>query len=287
MKANNISRRDFGKHMAAAGAALGLGLTGCSAPQAKKETLVGIQLYTVRELTKEDFAGTLRKVAGIGYNAFEFAGYGGMTAKEVKALIDELGVVCAGTHTGFGALEGDLQKTIEYNLELGNKQIVCPSMPRKFRDGGVDGIKAFGEQMNTFGQAINKAGMQLAYHNHAFEFETVVGKYLYDIMLENTQPDLVKLEADLFWVKKGGLDPVEYMKTYKDRCTMLHMKDMAADEKGSFAPVGTGIMDFPAIVKIAREIGVEWFIVEQDRCEGSVLEAITTSFNNMNTLLNG
>ena len=287
MNANNISRREFGKRAAIAGAALGaLGLAGCAAPK-KEATPISIQLYTVRELTSQDFVGTLRKVAAIGYKAFEFAGYGDLTAKELKTLMDELGVVCSGTHTGIQDMQNDLQAAIDFNLGLGTSNIVCPYMPGEFQQGGVEGYKKFAALLNEYGGPIKQAGMQLSYHNHNFEFaKTDDGKYLYDVLLENTDPDLVKLEADLYWVKRAGLDPVEYMKTYADRLIMLHMKDMTADDKHFFAPVGTGVMDFPAIITAAREIGIEWFVVEEDRSQGDVMQDITVSFTNLNKMLN-
>jgi sugar phosphate isomerase/epimerase len=288
MKNQSISRREFAKGIVSAGAALGLGslvINGCAKPVAPKETPVGIQLYTVRDLLQADFTGTLRQVAAIGYKAFEFAGWGDLKAAELKSLLAELGVQCCGAHIGIEQLDANLNGTLEYNLELGNKNIVCPYMPNTYQDQKVDGFKAFAEKLNLYGESIKKAGMQLAYHNHSFEFEKVADKYLYDYLLEGTQPDLVKLEADLYWVKRAGIEPIDFMKTYSSRLAMLHMKDMANDAEQSFAPVGTGTMDFPPIILAAREIGVEWFIVEQDRCTGSPLEAITTSLTNMKTLL--
>ncbi len=288
MNKQAISRREFTKSLVTAGAAVGLGslaMGSCAKPVANKETPIGIQLYTVRDLLQADFTGTLRQVAAIGYNAFEFAGYGDLTAAELKSLLQELRVQCCGAHIGIEQLDANFNSVLEYNLELGNPNIVCPYMPNTYQDKKADGFKAFAEKMNLYGETIKKAGMQFIYHNHAFEFEKVDEKYLYDILLENTQPDLVKIEADLYWVKRAGIEPIDFMKTYRNRLTMLHMKDMANDAEQSFAPVGTGVMDFPPIILAAREIGVEWFIVEQDRCTGSPIEAITTSYTNMKTLL--
>ncbi|HPG41501.1 MAG TPA: sugar phosphate isomerase/epimerase [bacterium] len=288
MNKQTISRRVFTKSLLTAGAAMGLGsvaLKGCAKPAVSQETPVGIQLYTVRDLLQTDFTGTLRQVAAIGYKALEFAGFGYLTAAELKALLTELGVQTCGAHIGIEQLDANLNGTLEYNLELGNPNIICPYMPNTYQDQKADGFKAFAEKLNLYGESIKKAGMQFIYHNHAFEFEKVDDKYLYDILMENTQPELVKLEADLYWVKRAGIEPLDYIKTYSSRLTMIHMKDMANDAEQSFAPVGTGVMDFPPIILAARELGIKWFVVEQDRCTGSPIEAITTSYTNMKALL--
>ena len=295
MKRNDLSRREFGQRIIAAGAAIGAGsvlAVGCGKKEQKKEaaaeacqTPVAVQLYTLRDLMKKDFRGTIEKVAQIGYDAVEFAGYGGLSAQEVKKLLDDLGLLCAGTHEGFGGLEKNTEERIEFNLAIGNKYIVCPSMPGPWRKKGVDGIKAFGEKMNEIGAKIKKAGMQLAYHNHSFEFGQADGKTIMEYLLQSTDPDLVKLEVDVYWVKRGDVDPATFLKEHPERVRMLHMKDMADDKEHSFAPVGTGILDMKGIVAAARQIGVVWFIVEQDRTKRPVLEAIEISLKNMRELL--
>lgn len=285
MKEYQMTRREFTKGLLAA--ATVMGLTGYIGMGCRKSTLdlVALQLYTLRDLTKDDFSGTLKKVAEIGYDAVEFAGFGGLTAKEVRQLLDDLGLVSVASHEGFERLEKDLEERIEYNLEVGNKFIVCPSMPGEWRETGVDGFKQFGEKLNILGEKMKKAGMQLGYHNHNFEFEKVDGKYLYDYLFEATDPELVKAQVDVYWVQYGGEDPIAHLKKYAGRCPLLHMKDMTADEEPTFAPVGAGILDMKGIIQTARETGVEWFIVEQDRTQQPVLEAIAISLKNMRQLL--
>lgn len=283
-----INRRDFSKSILAAGAALTLPVTlgsGCSKPAIRTENLVGIQLYTLREYSQHDFPGTVKKVADMGYDAIEFAGFSNLPAPEVKKMMADLGLVTAGSHEGFEGLDTKLDERIEFNLGIENPNMICPSMPGIFREAGVDGFKQFAEKLNIFGEKIKQAGMQFYYHNHDFEFQKVDDRCLFSYLLEGTNPDLVKLEVDLYWVKKGGHDPVEFIKKHATRSLMLHMKDMTADESATFAPVGTGIIDFPAIMKVAREIGVRWFVVEQDRSSGNILEEVEISLKNMKKLL--
>ena len=250
-----------------------------------KRTPVALQLYTVRDLLRDDFVGTVKKVAELGYNAVEFAGYSGLKAGEVKKLLDDLGLQCAGTHEGFERLENDLDQVIDFNLVIGNKLIVCPSMPGEWREKGADGFEAFAEKLNAFGEKITKAGMHFGYHNHDFEFKTAGDKLLIDVLFEAADPELVKAQVDVYWVKRGGQDPAAFIRKHGKRVVSLHTKDVANDEEQSFAPVGTGLLDFPAIIRAARSAGVEWYVVEQDRTKGPVLEAIETSLKNMRKLL--
>jgi sugar phosphate isomerase/epimerase len=288
MNGQSMNRRDFSKSLLAAGAALTLPVafgTGCGEPAIKTENLVGIQLYTLREFAREDFPGTIKKVAEMGYDAIEFAGFGDLSAPDVKKMMADLGLVTAGSHEGFEGLDTKLDERIAFNLGIKNPNMVCPSMSGQFREGGVDGFKLFAEKLNDIGEKIKQAGMQFYYHNHAFEFEKVDDRCLFSYLLQGTDPNLVKLEVDLYWVKKGGEDPIEFIKKHADRSLMLHMKDMTAGEEPTFAPVGTGILDFPGIVKTAREIGVKWFVVEQDSSIGNILEEVEISLKNMKKLL--
>jgi sugar phosphate isomerase/epimerase len=272
--------------MAIAGGLMGLGMC-CSGVDKKTDaTSVGIQLYTLRDLMQDDYAGTVKKVAQIGYDAVEFAGYGEYSAKEIKALLDDTGLRCAGTHEGFEKLQNQLDETIEFNLEIGSTYIVCPAMPEEWRNGGADSYLAFGEKLNGIGESVKKSGLQLCYHNHAFEFEKAEDKYLIDHLFESMDADLVKAEVDVYWVAKAGVDPAAFIQRYAGRCPLLHMKDMA-EKDGTFAPVGTGVLDFPQIIEAGREAGVVWHIVEQDRTERPALEAIQISLKNMKALLRG
>ena len=285
-----ITRRDFTRKMAAVSSALGMGSFMSfkhdrANAAGKEKTPVALQLYTVRELTAKDFTGTLKTVAKIGYDAVEFAGYGGLSAGDLRKLIDDLGLKCAGTHEGFENLEKNLDETIAFSAKIGNSFIVCPSMPAEWRDKGADGFRGFGERMNEVGSKVKKAGMQLCYHNHNFEFKKEGGKYLIDYLFETADPELVKAEIDVYWVKYGGEDPASFIRRHSNRCPMIHMKDMADDRDKSFAPVGTGILDMKSIVQAARQANAVWFIVEQDRTKQPVLEAIEISLKNMRTLL--
>ncbi len=278
-----MNRRDFVKGLAATGA---LTFAGLGTTRAASNLPIGIQLYTVRDLSGKDFKGTLKKVAEIGYKHFEFAGYGGMDAAEVNAFLQELGANTCGTHEGYGNFLDNAQKVIDFNSAIGSPYIVVPSMPGHFRSTDVRGLQEFAYNLNTFGYKVKEAGMQLCYHNHSFEFEQVEGdRTLWDVIFSETDADLVKAEVDVAWVYNAGVDPVELIDKYSDRVVLLHMKDL--DKDGKLAPVGEGVIDMPAVIKKAKDVGVSYYIVEQDRTrEGKdILDEITISYKNLKKLL--
>ncbi|MCE5252585.1 sugar phosphate isomerase/epimerase [bacterium] len=290
MRNDRYTRREFTARSAAVISAVGFGSfippeKSQAAEKQPKTAPVGLQLYTLRELTEKDFTGTLKKVAAIGYDGVEFAGYGGLSAVELKKLIDDLGLKCAGTHEGFENLEKKLDETIAFNAGIGSSFIICPSMPGEWRDKGAEGFKAFGERMNKIGAAVKKAGMQLCYHNHNFEFKKENDKFLIEYLYETADPELVKAEVDVYWVQFAGENPAAFIRRYGKRCILIHMKDMADDADRSFAPVGTGVLDMKSIVRASKEANAAWFIVEQDRTKRPPLEAVGISLKNMRTLL--
>lgn len=246
---------------------------------------LGLILYTIRDLLKDDFMGTLESVATIGYSAVEFAGFYDHTAQQVRKKLDELGLAAISSHEGFDLLQSELDKVIEYNLALGNPNIVCPSMPHRYMERGLDGIKRFSDEMNRIGEKVKQAGMQFHYHNHAYEFEKIEGSTILELLLESTESRLVKAQFDVYWIKRGGADPSAIIGQYADRCSLVHMKDLADDQAHSDVPVGTGILDIRSIISACRKANVEWCIVEQDNTKRPPLEAIEISYKNMKTLL--
>ena len=241
------------------------------------DLMVAVQLYTLRDETSRDFAGTLEKVAEIGYKGVEFAGYGDMNSGKMKTLLDRLGLKAAGSHVGIDLLDKELDAVIDYSLEIGNTYIVCPWAEYASKDDYLKSAYAF----NKIGEKCKKSGLQFCYHNHAHEFTAFDGEYGLDIIFNNTDPDLVKLELDTYWVQYAGLDPVGYMQKYKNRLPLIHQKDMSAGEDKGFTEVGNGIMDIAAIAKAGKELGSQWFIIEQDICTKLPLESVKISFENL------
>jgi sugar phosphate isomerase/epimerase len=240
---------------------------------------LGLQLYTVRDLMKQDFDGTIAGVAKIGYKELEFAGYHGKSPKEVRALLDANGLTSPYAHHSIELLDKNLQEILDGAQVIGQKFIVCPYLDAKSRT--ADGYKHLAESCNRVGEATKKAGIQFAYHNHSFEFEKVDGldgKLPFDYLLAQTDPKLVKIEMDLCWMNVAGQDPVSYFKKFSGRFPLIHVKDWSKEGSGSrdyegavghpvtghITNVGGGSIDFKKIFAQSGKAGIEHYFVEND-----------------------
>jgi len=242
---------------------------------------VGVQLYSVRELMKSEFEGTIAKVAAIGYKEVEFAGLFNHSPKDVRAILDKDGLTAPSSHVGYDIVEGHWPETIEAATIMGQSYIVCPWIPEDARKQ-PDGYKRIAELFNKAGEASNKAGIKFAYHNHTWEFEPIPllgGKRPYDFLLENTDPKLCNMEMDLCWAEVAGQDPVSYFNRYPGRFPLVHVKDMkklptpSGDNavltkldtlQADMTDVGSGVIDWKKIFASADKAGIKHFIVEND-----------------------
>ncbi|NBD24412.1 sugar phosphate isomerase/epimerase family protein [Paenibacillus glycinis] len=241
---------------------------------------IALQPYTIREELKNDFLGSFTKVAEIGYEAVE-AGPPpeGVTAEEMKAHFDRLGLRVMGCHAGLEQLTNDLDALIDF-LDLFGARYVAMSYKFESREAVLEAAKTF----NAIGAACRERGVQFLYHNHDWEFKQFEGESALDILLGATDPELVKLELDVYWAKKGGEDPAHYLRKLNGRCPVLHVKDMEPGEERFFAEVGEGVLDFGEILAAAEEIGTEWLVVEQDACRRPAFESIAISYDNLSRM---
>jgi sugar phosphate isomerase/epimerase len=239
---------------------------------------VAVQMYTLREESAKDFVGTLKKVSEIGYDGVEFAGFGGLPALELRQILQDLDLRVAGSHIPLKTLEEDLEQVIEYQNQLGGKHVVCPSMPVE-RRGKTEEYRKLARFLNEAGERCKAHGLTLSYHNHDFDLLGFDGRPGLKVLLEETNPEWVKMEFDVFWLQKAGEDPAEWIRQAKGRTPLVHLKDMTTDEEQTFAELGTGGVDIPRILKRGEEANVEWWIVEQDRCSRSPFESIQISFH--------
>lgn len=242
-----------------------------------KHIPIALQMYTLRNETEKDFIGTLKKVADIGYEGVEFAGYGGLQASELKTVLNDLGLKAASSHVSIDELEKNLISVIEYQHAIGNKHIVCPYLPEDRRS--EQDYRDLVSILNSVGETCHKEGLSFAYHNHDFElFPMSDGQKPLELLLEETNHDWVKAEFDVFWLTKAGEDPVQWLEKYKGRTPLVHLKDMTTDEEKFFAELGTGGVDLQSVLKQGEASNVEWWIVEQDQSRRSPLESIEISF---------
>lgn len=270
---------------------------------------VGLQLFTLFGVLDEDVPGNLKKIADIGYTEIESAfskkgGFYGMKPKEFASLLKDMGMNWRSHHV-LGApfklppgakmpngadgkpmvippmknLRDNYQELVDQAAEGGVNYLVCANTPI----GSLDEIKASIEILNRSAEAAKKAGLLFAYHNHDAEFRTVEGVVPYDLILAQTDKDLVKMELDLGWTLKAGKDPVVLFNQHPGRFHLWHVKDMDAKFE-KILEVGTGSFDFKRIFAHAKESGMHNFFVEQDGAP-KPFENITTSFNNIKKIL--
>lgn len=220
----------------------------------------GLQLYSVRDITKDNFEGALRQVAEMGYKMVETAGFFGNKAEDVAAMLKNYGLTCCSTHTGFALLRDDFENTLAYHKAIGCKNIILPSAPYNTKEELDETINC----INKWLPIIESEGMKLHYHNHSHEFmKNSAGQITHDELAERTS---ILFELDTFWVYNAKLDPVTMMEKYKDRMEFIHLKDGIMQDwsvKGSHAKgksVGEGDAPVLAVRKKAIEMGVDMII---------------------------
>lgn len=241
---------------------------------------IGVQLYTVRQAMAQDTIGTLERVAEIGYKEVEFAGYFDVPPDALRAALDRLGMTSPAAHVSIEDLTDKWDETLEAAKIIGHEYLVVPWIAAENRRTLAD-YRETAEVFNGAGRRLQEAGLKFAYHNHDFEFAPMDGKIPYDVLCEAADPSLVELELDLFWIRKGGGNPVDYFKRYPGRFPMVHVKDMAPD--GRQMDVGAGVIDFAGIFARRAQAGIRHFFVEHDE-PADPFASITASYQAMTRL---
>jgi sugar phosphate isomerase/epimerase len=265
-----MKRRDFLYNAAAGTAGVALMpsiLSGCT-PTHDPLHDFGLITNVVGKMIQKDHRGTMAKLAEMGYKYLEFGGTWGEKPSELKAYMDEIGLVPLAGGTSIQGLQGDgLLENIEECLELGKKYLVCywPWMD----DGNHptwEKVNFAVDDCNRIGQVCKEQGLGFAYHNHDHEFQLLDEQVIYDYILKNTDPDLVTMEVDVYWSMKGGADIREYFTKYPGRFELVHVKDSYdAPGRESFACVGAGVIDFPDLFSYRDVAGFRHLIVENDQ----------------------
>lgn len=259
-------------------------LSSCEAKMA-----YGLQLYTLRDVILSDVKGILTSVAGMGYTEAETYGYKegklfGMPVAEYGAFMKSIGMKTVSGHYGIDIINTDLDRACEDAASIGQTYVVVPWLDKKYYSS-QDVLKNTCETLNKAGEVAAKYNVQLGYHNHAFEFESVEGKLMFDTMLELLDPKLVTMEMDIYWVVKAGHDPVRYFEKYPGRFPMWHVKDMDKTNPENNADVGTGTIDYKHLFTKAKQSGMKKFFVEQETYPSSPIESTQNSINYLKTIL--
>ena len=222
---------------------------------------IGVQLYTLRALLPRDFDGTLAALRAIGYREVEFAGYHGRTPKQVRATLDRVGLTAPAAHVPFEALRDEPNQVLDEAEMVGHRYLVVAWLGEADRQS-VPALVRTAAAFNRIGERAAARGLRFAYHNHDFEFVRVGGRIPFDLLLDDTDRQFVSFEMDLFWVAKGGADPLAYFERHPGRFPLVHVKDMAAGQR--MVEVGRGHIDWRRIFAKRKRAGIEHFFVEHD-----------------------
>lgn len=250
---------------------------------------LGVQLYTVRTLMADDVGGTLAAVADIGYREVETAGLHGLSPAAFRRALDANGLVAVSGHVALEALDPDrIGSTLDDAATLGQSWVTVPSLGSEWRS--PDGYRRVAEALNRAGEAAGAAGLRVAYHNHAFEFEPLEGEPVpegaapttgWELLLAETDPALVDLQMDLFWTVHAGSDPLTWFERHPGRFVMVHAKDRT--QAGDMVDVGEGDLDFGSLLAAGRGAGLKHVIVEHDQ-PSDPLESIRRGYRTLSAL---
>lgn len=248
--------------------------------------VISLQLYTVRDHAARDMPATLRRVAELGYEGVELAGYGSASQSELLRALDETGLHITGAHVGLDKLQDDMNAVVEEQAALKNTNVIVPFLDASHRDS-LEKWQQTARIFDDVGRRLREHGLTLHYHNHDFEFQRFdngggTGTYGLDVLYDNTDPLNLQAELDCYWVQKGGVDPAAYIKKLAGRVSLLHIKDMAAN--GDFAEIGQGTLNWPEIFAAAEAQGVTTYIVEQDSTPGDAFDSVRISLDNLKTM---
>ncbi len=250
---------------------------------------VAAQLYTIREHTKTlaDFARSMGKIRGIGYEAVQISAIGDIPDAEVKRVLDDEGLTVCNTHTPWNSLLTDMDAVISQHQLWDCRHIAIGSMPQEYRHS-ADGYKRFAALGSQVGEKLAAAGMTFSYHNHSFEFVKFDGRSGLEILFDESDPRYLQAELDTYWIQHGGGDPVAWIKRVAGRMPVVHLKDMVmlpvageARPQQAMTEVGEGNMNFPGILEACRRTGVEWYAVEQDFPQGDAFDSLAVSLANL------
>lgn len=242
------------------------------------------QLYTVRDLLKDDFPGVLRTLKAMGWAAVQISGLHGYAAEEIASVLQETGLRTAGTHVPLSRLTDEFAAVVAEARQFETRDIVCPSLPDQYKT--AEGYLEVRRILNEVARQAEAEGLRLSYHNHDFEFKTIVeGGSALEYLLKPTNDNRLLAEIDVYWVKKGGRDPLSFIQPYANRMPIIHLKDMSGDGREAFAEIGTGLIDFAPLLAWGEQSGVEFYAVEQDVCPGNPLDSLKQSLDNLRQII--
>lgn len=267
-----MRRRHFLKMSAALAGLSQLSLLGCSSDAAQGSYPFGIQLYSLRDDMPADPDAVLQQLAQFGYRQIQsYEGPSGMfwgkSPSDFARFVRELGMDVVASHC---SIEENFERKVEDAAEAGMQYLICPLIGAQ---ASLDDYRRFAERFNRCGEICREAGLRFAYHNHHYTFFELDGSIPHDVLMQNTDPELVDFELDIFWLVAAGQDPLTWIRKYPGRFAFSHVKDrlpdMPADSFSASTTLGQGIIDYPSILPVAYEHGMRYFMVEQESYAGT------------------
>jgi sugar phosphate isomerase/epimerase len=249
---------------------------------ARRLDRIGVQLYTVRREMARDFDGTLFQLGEIGYHEVEFHDYFGRAPEAVQAALARANLVAPAIHVPFERLRDGWDRVLGTAAQVGHRAVLVAWVPAEER-ADLDGWRRVAELFNRAGAAARALGLRFAYHNHDFEFAPLQGQIPYDVLLAATDPALVGFELDLYWITKGGQDPLAYFARHPRRFEFVHIKDSAGPPDHRMVDLGCGTIDFRRIFAQSRQAGIRHYFAEHDQ-PADPLEFCRTAFRYLNRL---
>jgi sugar phosphate isomerase/epimerase len=270
---SELTRREFlhRSSLAVGGLTLAATLPQAGLAQSGKKIPLGLQLYSIRDQCKDDLPGMLAAVSKIGYKGVEFAGYYGRSAKELRKMLDDNGLIACGTHTAYDSVSAaKLQETIDFNRTIGNKFLIVPWMEGKTKEDWLAKAKEF----NGLADKVKGAGMWVGYHAHAHDFEKFDGETAWDLFFGNTKPEVI-MQLDTSNCCDGGADPVAVLKKYPGRARSIHIK---ASGGGPDAVIGEDKVNWKEVFAFCETKGnTQWYVLEHESSKDP-LNAVKRSF---------
>ncbi len=262
----SFSRRSFLKTSGLLASGVALGTVPFLKSKAATNAMIspfGIQLYTLRDIIGDDPKGVIESLAEFGYKQIEsYEGQMGifwdMSHTDFKKFLDDLGLEMVSTHAN---VFENFEQKVEQLAEVGATYVTCPYIgPQE----SIDDFKELADTFNELGETAQNAGLRFAYHNHDYSFVELDGELPQDVMMSNTDPDLVDFQMDIYWVVAAGEDPTEWMRKYPNRFSSGHVKDYSGGENPESVVLGTGTINYPSVLDVAKQNGMKHFIVEQE-----------------------
>jgi len=240
---------------------------------------IALQLYSIREECAQDLPGSLAAVARMGYEGGDFAGYHGRSAAELRRMLDDLGLKVAGTHIGIDTLLGDeLERTVEFNLILGNRFLIVPGLPAEYTNSRDAWLRT-AETFNEIAARLAPHGLLTGYHNHHTEFTPMEGELPWDIFFSNTRQEVV-MQFDTGNALVGGAEPLNFLKRYPGRAITVHLKEHSATNDKAL--IGEGDVPWAEVFATCESIGgTEWYIVEQESYACPPMECVERCLQNL------